>query len=232
MGGMIRVADLRRRAIRIGSPSPSPARSSDATDLPSLFSRRVGGSILLHLAAAFLFWNAWWCSAPRLTPAGTSKGRNVVVTYNPGRLAPAPPLPVRRAISPKRLSLVKPISPAVPDAKTEATVQGNDALGNGTVSLLYVQAFPEQKPDLSTVGTTGDVVVDVEIDDTGHVAQVHARHGMGSGIDDQVVATVEHWIFHPAVRDGRAISSERELHFHFDRRRDPNCGWECFALQE
>jgi protein TonB len=71
----------------------------------------------------------------------------------------------------------------------------------------------------------------VVIDDTGKVARAKARRGMGHGIDEVVVATVEQWVFYPAMRNGRAVASEQELHFHYERGRaaDP-CGWDCFAL--
>ena len=197
---------------------------------PATLRSRVGLSAGLHLLAVFCVLNAWWLGAPRLKPAGTSAGRHVTVTYNPGKPVPVPPQ-ARRAVVTRHYPRAALAAPAE-EATAKTAVQGSDALGSGTVSLLYVQAFPRQKPDLSKAGATGDVVVDVEIDDTGHVAQVHARHGMGAQIDDMVVATVERWVFYPAVRDGRAVRSERELRFHFDRRSDANCGWECFALEE
>jgi TonB family protein len=229
MGRMLRFTDLRRSLALIFAAWPHSRGWREDPSLETLRGR-VGASAFLHLVAVALLLNAWWMGAPRLKPAGTATGQHVMVTYNPGKPAPPRPAPPRQASSRRyRKANVVPLLPA--DTRTPP-IQGNDALGSGTVSLMYVKAFPGQKPDLSGAGTTGDVVVDVEIDDTGHVAQVHARRGMGAQIDDLVVATVEHWVFYPAMRNGHAIPSERELRFHFDRRRDPNCGWECFALEE
>ncbi|AFL88982.1 Gram-negative bacterial tonB protein [Terriglobus roseus DSM 18391] len=221
---MPRVTDTQRPAVPgTAAWMRSSGRQWTITSFPKTL------SALLHLGAVFVLVNAWWLSAPRLKPAGTSTGQHVMVTYNPGK--PAPPVP-HRVTTHSQYPKTTP-TPAMPqDANAAPTVQGNDALGSGTVSLLYVQAFPGQKPDLSGAGVTGDVIVDVEIDDTGHVAQVHARRGMGAQIDDLVVATVERWVFHQALRNGIAVRSERELRFHFDRRRDADCGWECFALEE
>jgi protein TonB len=225
---MLRLAEVRHRGALI-----PPGRAQGRWGLWQTVSELPGHAALstvLHLLAAFVLLNAWWLGAPRLAPAGTSAGQRVMVTYNPGKAAPPPP--AHRAVDRRRYPRVAPAPDMPQEARTPPLVQGNDALGSGSVSLLYVQAFPGQKPDLSSAGTTGDVVVDVEIDDTGHVAKVHARRGMGAKIDDMVVATVEHWIFHPALQNGHAVRSERELRFHFDGRGDPNCGWECFALQE
>ncbi|SEB46064.1 energy transducer TonB [Terriglobus roseus] len=224
---MLRLSDLRRRLALIPAAAPRARGVRWLETLPG----RAMFSACLHLLALLVLVNAWWMGAPRLKPAGTATGRHVLVTYNPGKPAPLPPTPPRRAMA-RRYPRANVLPVVADDASAAPPVQGNDALGTGTVSLLYVQAFPGQKPDLSGAGTTGDVIVEVEIDDTGHVAQVHARRGMGAQIDDLVVATVERWLFHPAMRNGHAVASERELRFHFDRRRNENCGWECFALEE
>ena len=108
---------------------------------------------------------------------------------------------------------------------------GDDARGDGSASLRYVQAFPDQRPDFSGLGATGDVVVDVQIDDTGHVQRAFARRGMGSAIDAMVIATVEHWMFDPARKDGHPVASVQELHFHYDRNGSKgSCGWDCIDL--
>jgi TonB family protein len=196
---------------------------------PATLEGRIATSAVIHGIVVFLFFNSWWLGARHLKPAGTSAGSHVMMAYHPGK--PTPPRLVHHIQVTRRY----PRAVAIPviQAETPKTPEtsGNDAQGSGTVSIAYVESFPRQRPDLSNAGATGEVVIDVEIDNTGHVAQVHARKGMGRGIDDMVVATVERWVFYPAMRNGHAVSSERELHFHFDRRRDANCGWECFALE-
>lgn len=192
---------------------------------------QLAASLLVHLLALFLVTNAWWIGARKLRPAGTRQGARVMMTYNPGKLSQTHE--VKRAL--KRHALPKkvvelPVPVVVP--QEDPGTRGNEALGDGNVSIAYVQAFPAQRPDLSSVGATGDIVIDLQIDDTGHIARVRARRGMNAQIDEMVLATVQQWVFHPAVKNGHPVSSEQELHFHYDRRRNPNgCGWECITLE-
>ncbi len=41
--------------------------------------------------------------------------------------------------------------------------------------------------------------------------------GLGYGVDETVIATVEQWVFHPALASGRPVASEQELHFHYEK---------------
>lgn len=193
---------------------------------------KVAVSTALHLLALFVVANAWWIGARKLKPAGTRQGARVLMTYNPGKLSQTHE--VKRALKhhvPPKKVMEAPVVVVTPPIDPPGE-RGNEALGDGNVSIAYVQAFPQERPDLSEVGATGDIFVDLQIDDTGHIARVHARRGMGTQIDQMVLATVQQWVFHPAVKNGRPISSEQELHFHFDRRRNPGgCGWECITLE-
>jgi protein TonB len=78
---------------------------------------------------------------------------------------------------------------------------------------------PSPQPDLSQLpsGTRGDVVVDIVIDATGKVAKFTVEHGLGHGVDDAVLATIQGWTFHPATRNGVPVASEQELLFHYER---------------
>ncbi|WP_263410100.1 energy transducer TonB [Terriglobus tenax] len=192
---------------------------------------RVAVSTAVHLLALFLVTNAWWIGAHRLRPAGTRQGVRPLMTYNPGKLSQTHEMkrPLRHRLPPRKVVEAPKTIEARVDPPGE---RGNEALGEGNVSLAYVQAFPAERPDLSDAGATADIYVDLQIDDTGHIIRVHARRGIGRQVDQMVVATVEQWVFHPAVKNGRPVSSEQELHFHFDRRRNPGgCGWECITLE-
>ena len=41
--------------------------------------------------------------------------------------------------------------------------------------------------------------------------------GLGYGVDEAVMATVQQWTFHPATRNGQPVPSEQELLFHYER---------------
>jgi protein TonB len=197
--------------------------------LVPLAQNRMLLSVILHGIVLFFVFNAWWFGAKMMKKAGSVHGSQVMFNYAAGK--PAPHLEVQHHAaqphhSTPRIAVSKALS--APDTPTStATVE---ALGDGPASILFVQAFPSQRLTFSGVSPLSDLVVDVQIDEKGHVTEAHKRHGMSAGIDDAVVATVQQWIFHPAQKDGKAIPSVQELHFRFDARRNPSCGWECFQL--
>ena len=169
--------------------------------------------------------------APMRLP-GTALGSHVSLTYLPGR-APEPrsvaSLAVRRVAH-----QIVPAARAVPRTQTMPALSadtassasshldatnGNDALGTGNVNIALAASFPTPKPDLRTLpkGTSGDVVLDIVIDAEGKVASITMSRGLGHGIDETVIATVQGWSFHPATRDGQPVPSEQELHFHYEK---------------
>jgi TonB family protein len=73
---------------------------------------------------------------------------------------------------------------------------------------------PVSRDDLPT-GFQGDVVVEVTIDQAGHVIDAKLLAGIREEIDRKVVATVQNWKFNPAMVDGRPIASKHDVRFHF-----------------
>jgi protein TonB len=107
-------------------------------------------------------------------------------------------------------------SPASPNPDS---TMGADSLGEGNINIALASFFPTPKPDLSNLprGTKGDVILDIVIDTTGKIADIKMASGLGHGIDEAVIATVQQWTFHPATRDGQPVASEQELHFHYEK---------------
>ena len=190
-------------------------------------------SAVLHLIllAALIHQRAAWIAPIRLP--GSEHGTNLMVTYLPGR-APvqastpntktelkeaAANTPIPKPPNPK----LKP-DPASPNTNSPATpnpdsATGADSLGSGNINIARVSYFPTPKPDLSVLprGTKGDVILDVVIDITGKISDIKMASGLGHGIDETVIATVQQWTFHPATRDGQPVASEQELHFHYEK---------------
>jgi protein TonB len=194
-----------------------------------LVQNRLALSVALHGIVLFVVFNAWWFDAKRMKKAGSAHGAQIMFNYAAGR--PAPHFAIQHPAAPPhhvvtRIAVSKVLS--APDTPTSTAAI--EALGDGPASILYVQAFPSQRLIFVDVSPLSDLVVDVQIDEKGHVTEAHKRHGMSAGIDDAVIATVQQWIFHPAQKNGKAIPSVQELHFRFDARRNPSCGWECFQL--
>jgi protein TonB len=160
---------------------------------------------------------------------GTATGTRMLLTYSPG----GAPAQSRSMLKDPRHAVVKaapklkvetakrePVVAATPSpasANPDAT-SGNDALGTGDVNIALLSFFPVPKPDLTQLphGTRGDVVIDVVIDASGKIVQLKMAKGLGYGVDESVLATVQQWTFHPATRNGIPVPSEQELLFHYE----------------
>jgi protein TonB len=180
--------------------------------------------VLIHQRASFV--------APIRLP-GNEHGTNLMVTYLPGR-APIQASTLNPKTEPQQVATNTPLpTPPTPKLKTEAaspntnspatpnpdSTTGADSLGSGNINIALASYFPTPKPDLSTLphGTKGDVVLDIVIDTTGKIADIKVASGLGHGIDETIIATVQQWTFHPATRDGQPVASEQELHFHYEK---------------
>jgi len=189
-------------------------------------------SFLLHalVLAAVLYHHAPWIAPMRLP--GTAHGSRLELTYSPGRAPVRTSVPhprstpqVAAAASTPQPSLTppalraSPASPTSPSTSQPDSVAGADALGDGNISIALAAFFPTPKPNLSALarGTAGDVILDIVIDSTGRIAHIKMTSGLGHGVDETVIATVQHWTFHPATKDGQPIASEQELRFHYEK---------------
>ncbi|HSY37084.1 MAG TPA: TonB family protein [Acidobacteriaceae bacterium] len=212
--------DANKSARQLGSPlvSQSP-----------MLRRWTAASIAMHVCVlgALLY-----VRSPQLAPVerpGDANGHLLSLVYAPGMSAPAAKLqsekaPPRKAVPPASVPAPTPAEPVVAAAATAATSSPNassgvDALGNGDTTVALVVAHPSPKPDLSQLpsGTSGDVIVDVVIDKDGRIAKYTMMRGLGHGVDQTVLATIQQWTFQPATRNGIPVASEQELLFHYVR---------------
>jgi periplasmic protein TonB len=180
--------------------------------------------VLIHQRASFI--------APIRLP-GNEHGTTLSVAYLPGRAPVQAATPNPKAL-PQQAESNTPVptpptqkpktTTASPNTNSPATTNpdsttGADSLGSGNINIALASYFPTPKPDLSVLprGTKGDVILDVVIDTTGKIADIKMTSGLGHGIDETVIATVQQWTFHPATRDGMPVASEQELHFHYEK---------------
>lgn len=93
-----------------------------------------------------------------------------------------------------------------------------DGLASGDeVKPALPVAFQDLKIPRSELpsGIQGDVIVEITIDAQGSVVEERLLQGLGHGVDDRVIAVLRDWRFHPATRNGVAIPSKHDVHFHF-----------------
>ena len=188
-------------------------------------------SLLLHICVlgVLVHRGATWIAPIRLP--GAEHGTNLVLDYLPGR-APMQTVMQETKAKPQQTAFTsslplptirpKDATPS-PNMKSPASEHpdsavGEDALGSGNMKIALQSFFPPPKPDLSALprGTKGDVILDIVIDTTGKISDIKMTSGLGHGIDEAVIATVQNWTFHPATKDGQPVASEQELHFHYE----------------
>jgi periplasmic protein TonB len=188
----------------------------------------VGCSLLLHAALLIVLVHTGHDIRVRAFLPGTPQGAHIDLSYLPGGAPPPAPSVVRKhapaVARESRLALpAKPMPTAAPPSETATSshaatsASSNDALGSEDIQIALTTYSPSPKPDLSRLphGAQGEVVVDVTIDPTGQVADLQILATLGYGIDDAVSQTVRTWRFTPATRDGVAVASVQELHFHY-----------------
>jgi TonB family protein len=93
--------------------------------------------------------------------------------------------------------------------------------GTPLTGLAVMPALPQVFPDPPIArselpaGVSGDVIVEVTIDEQGNVTELKLTQGIGYGIDEKVLAVLRQWHFRPATRNGLNIASQHLVHFHY-----------------
>ena len=196
---------------------------------PSATWRAPAVSVGLHAVLLLLFLAVPTGRGPRfakLQVPGTALGNTTLVYYSPGgppKQAHQPALHLQASPQPTLAALPTPAESTVPKDQTSADLGMGDSkesgLGDGDLRIALPTYSPTPRPSLSTMaaGATGDVVLDAEIDEQGHIRELKVLKGLGDAIDKTVLATVQQWGFTPAMRNGQPVPSGQELHFHYER---------------
>jgi periplasmic protein TonB len=186
-------------------------------------------SIAAHLCLLLLLAGGIGRSAkvmPYRLP-GTDKGVSLLTYYSPGSLqSVTSKAPAKSPEKARPAPLLPPVPIASqPDlakaAESQAGVgsSAQSGLGDGDITIALQSYFPYPTPDLSKLphGTKGDVILDAVIDEHGNITVLTLLKGLGSPVDESVIATVQQWHYTPAMRKGVPVASEQELHFHYER---------------
>jgi len=166
--------------------------------------------------------------APRMAPyrlPGTQKGVTFLTYYQSGSRQPVAAETLRKKPQkPKPTAIPVPSVPKLDPSHAAGSQAGvgssaQSGLGEGDITLALETYFPFPTPDLTVLphGTKGDVILDAVVDEHGNISQLTLLKGLGSAVDDSVIATVRQWKYTPAMRQGVPVASERELHFHYER---------------
>jgi protein TonB len=163
---------------------------------------------------------------------GGSATPSSVILYVPNDLkiatASKPPLlslPASTRAKPQKTKLQKRtnvIEEADKDPNPAEAGSENGSAYDGLTSGEEVKpalpvAFQDLKISRSELpsGIQGDVIVEITIDAQGSVVEERLLQGLGHGVDERVIAVLRDWRFRPATRNGVAIPSKHDVHFHF-----------------
>jgi TonB family protein len=156
-----------------------------------------------------------------LAPVGLERTNSTPEEHQPSLRATllSPPRPSKAKSKPSKTD-----QPTRQDAP-EQTARGGSPWGRVPGSPLagdeVVPALPEVFPDPPVAradlpaGVEGDVIVEVTIDAQGNVVETKLLQGIGYGVEQKVLAVLQHWHFRPAMRDGVTIASQHIVHFHY-----------------
>ena len=198
------------------------------------FSVCISAGIHLLIAAAFC-----WPAAPVFVKPvliargeGGSATPSSVILYVPNdlQIAPSSKLPLlslpasvhkkpQKTKLRKRTNVIeeadKTPNPAEVGSENGSAYDGLES-GEEVKPALPV-AFQDLKIPRSELpsGIQGDVIVEITIDAQGSVVEERLLQGLGYGVDERVIAVLRDWRFRPATRNGVAIPSKHDVHFHF-----------------
>lgn len=125
--------------------------------------------------------------------------------------------PAKQSTAPQTAHLQD--SAAAPEQKGVGA-GGISSLGDGDFQIAQLLMHPRPEPDLSALshGGSGNVVVDIVIDQTGRVSAVTLVSGLGQSINETVLSVLQGWTFTPATRNGQNVASEQEIIVHYERK--------------
>jgi protein TonB len=192
--------------------------------------RGAGISATVHIGFVALVLSGFQLG-PKLAPyrlPGANNGVRTLTYFSAGNPQPHVadrPLEdaeVKKQPVYKAKDALKPTRAASPQAVQSDAGSGDavkSGLGEGNINIALQKYFPYPKPDLSSMahGTSGDVILDAVIDEHGKIASLTLLKGLDDAINQNVIATVQQWSYTPATKDGVPVSSEQELHFHYER---------------
>jgi TonB family protein len=94
-----------------------------------------------------------------------------------------------------------------------APLYGNEIRPALPITTADPVIYPWELPD-----SEGNVVVEITIDERGEIVRKTVLKSMGEKLDEQFLAALENWHFHPATKNGSPIASKQDAVFHYRAR--------------
>jgi len=90
---------------------------------------------------------------------------------------------------------------------------GNEIRPALPITTSDPSVYPWQLP-----ASPGNEIIEITIDERGEIVRKTVLQSLGPDIDDKCLAALDNWHFHPATRNGTAISSKQDAIFPFKAR--------------
>jgi len=74
---------------------------------------------------------------------------------------------------------------------------------------------PEYSDEARKARHEGTVLIDLEVDPTGHPVNLRVVRSLGLGLDEKAIAAVSHWKFRPAMAGNRAVTAPARVAVSF-----------------
>jgi TonB family protein len=156
-----------------------------------------------------------------LAPVGPERTNSTADELQPSLRAALVPTPKPLKANSKPPKTDQPTQQNAPEQTARGGSPWGRVPGSPLVGDEVVPALPEVFPDPPVAradlpaGVEGDVIVEVTIDAQGNVVETKLLQGIGYGVEQKVLAVLQHWHFRPAMRDGVTIASQHIVHFHY-----------------
>jgi protein TonB len=87
--------------------------------------------------------------------------------------------------------------------------------GGVSAPVLLYQVEPEFSEEARKAKASGNVLVNLIVDQQGHPQNVHVLRGVGMGLDEKAIAAVKQYKFKPAMEGGKPVAVEMNVEVNF-----------------
>jgi TonB family protein len=102
-----------------------------------------------------------------------------------------------------------------PDTARLIGVGNSDAVTAGPHPVLMHKKAPEYSEEARKAKYQGTVILNLEIDASGRVANVSVTRSLGLGLDEKATDAVKQWTFRPAMKDGKPVTVHAQVAANF-----------------
>lgn len=110
----------------------------------------------------------------------------------------------------------RPAGPGIGPGGSGPPGIGSSASGRSiTPPVLIFQVDPEFSEEARQAKYQGTVLLAIEIDTSGHPANLRILQGLGMGLDEKAIQAVSQWRFRPGLQNGKPTTTSATVQVTF-----------------